>query len=493
MIALRLQYLPGSFHTTAWTSPRKGEIEWPPDPWRILVTLADTWRRIGAADSAAFVSLLGQIADPPEFLLPLTTANHTHHFRVAGSGAGPALREAMDSALALINLPRPQRVSAYIVWPNASFAPSERMLLDRICAQVRGLYDSPAACALQSVEAVPFNDTLRARVSPRSFDSLGPVVRRRVPSAMLRGESLLAALLWTSSRPGFPENQQAQIRDIEYTLPRTFLLPEEQYWRRDRSRSTIGSVYLRYRVGASRLGMRPKLRDAVAIAECFRSASIERYSRMTGEPATLRLAGKARDGSPSEGHDHPYFLPLASGDSGDIDAIAVWFPKGCTHEEYRAVASLTHLYERRLYHDNFPLKFVGADHLTTGTCWESATPVVLDRFPKVRGPAQAKRVVDAPAEQIAAMAERLTGRCPQVTVWPSARGIPLAPGMHLRPDAFGRTRSKKNTPPYPVVAATLQFEEPVSGPLVLGRLAHFGLGRFEPVGRGKRYLSHANE
>jgi hypothetical protein len=34
---------------------------------------------------------------------------------------------------------------------------------------------------------------------------------------------------------------------------------------------------------------------------------------------------------------------------------------------------------------------------------------------------------------------------------------------------------------HPAVGATLHFDRPATGPIVLGRLAHFGLGRFEPV------------
>ncbi len=481
MIALCVEYTPGAFHANPWLSPRNGDVEWPPSPWRILATLADAWRRAGAADSAAIVALLEQLAEPPEFLLPLTTSNHTRHYRVEVPGARAPRPDMLDSTIAVVDPPRPQRVSAYIVWPNATAASTVRLLLDQLCAQVERLYDTTAACVLQSVDAVPFDDPSSTRVSTKTSRAMGPTVTRWAAASMLRGEALLAALLRPSAQRALPIDGVARTRGIEYALPQTFLLPEEQYWRHDRFHPTIDPAHLCFGIGKSRAGKRPNLRDAVAIAECFRAASIERYSRRTGEPATLRLVGKSKDSSPNEGHDHPYFLPVDTKGRGEIDAIGVWFPKRCTHEEYRAIASLTQLFERHLYHDDFPLTFVGAREPMSGTRWECATPIVLDRFPKLRGPAGAKREVDAPAEQIAAMAERLTGQRPCVEVWPSTRGIPLAHGAHLRADAFRRTRTSKNAPSYPVAAATLHFEEPVIGPLVFGRLAHFGLGRFEPA------------
>ncbi len=58
-------------------------------------------------------------------------------------------------------------------------------------------------------------------------------------------------------------------------------------------------------------------------------------------------------------------------------------------------------------------------------------------------------------------------------VWPRLGG-------RIRLDAFRRARIGEHTV-HPVVGATLRFDQSVSGPIVLGRLAHFGLGRFAPA------------
>ena len=50
----------------------------------------------------------------------------------------------------------------------------------------------------------------------------------------------------------------------------------------------------------------------------------------------------------------------------------------------------------------------------------------------------------------------------------------------IRLDAFRRARIGESTV-HPAIGATLRFDQPATGPIVLGLLAHFGPGRFEPV------------
>ena len=112
------------------------------------------------------------------------------------------------------------------------------------------------------------------------------------------------------------------------------------------------------------------------------------------------------------------------------------------------------------------------------------TPVVLDRFPKRRGPGGSVPV-DAPEDQIAGALERRGFPAAQVEVWDHRRTIAHRLGGQTRLDAFRRARigerrgSRSRRPIPPVVGATIRFDRSVEGPIVLGRLAHFGLDRFE--------------
>ncbi len=267
----------------------------------------------------------------------------------------------------------------------------------------------------------------------------------------------------------------------EYRLPPEFLMVREQFERAERMQTVFGPTLLRFALERGGHSPRPSLGDALVFAELTRAAAISRLSKREGEPATHRLAGKAEDGSKREGHDHPYFLPFDADGRGQIDGIDVWFPGGCTHPEYMALTSISMLCERVVYDDDFPLTFIGAIERQQSRTWTSATPIVLERFPKVRGTNGSRRIVDAPEHQVAEMVGRAVGVPARVDIWQPGRGIERKRGGHMRIDAFRRSRMRKPSSPLPVVAASLHFEEPVSGPIALGSLAHFGLGRFEPA------------
>ncbi|MGP6158251.1 MAG: type I-U CRISPR-associated protein Csb2 [Vulcanimicrobiaceae bacterium] len=154
-------------------------------------------------------------------------------------------------------------------------------------------------------------------------------------------------------------------------------------------------------------------------------------------------------------------------------------PAGCTHDEFRALTSIAEIWDQVILEGRFAVTYLGRVERATGTLWTTATPVVLDRFPKRRGPGGSV-VVDAPEEQLQRALAR--GGLPpaRVEVWSSRQTIPHRLGGQTRLDAFRRARLGE-TPVHPVVGATISFDRPVEGPIVLGRLAHFGLGRFEPV------------
>ncbi len=65
--------------------------------------------------------------------------------------------------------------------------------------------------------------------------------------------------------------------------------------------------------------------------------------------------------------------------------------------------------------------------------------------------------------------------------FPRPEDVELSPGAWMR---FATTRpgtSRRGAPT--VVGVRLRFADPVSGPIALGGLSHFGLGLFSPEGR----------
>ena len=72
-----------------------------------------------------------------------------------------------------------------------------------------------------------------------------------------------------------------------------------------------------------------------------------------------------------------------------------------------------------------------------------------------------------------------------IEIWNLRRTIATRRGGQIRLDAFRRSRIGDRTV-HPIVGATIRFEQPVVGPIGLGRRAHFSLARpFRPVAESR--------
>jgi CRISPR-associated protein Csb2 len=253
----------------------------------------------------------------------------------------------------------------------------------------------------------------------------------------------------------------------------------EQALARDIRAAVIPPTVLRFSVDPEN-GVLPPITYAVTFAEKMRQAALKRHSAINGAPASKRLAGKQGDGRERrEGHDHPFILPLDRSERGVIDAVDVWLPQGCTSDEYRALIGISRIWDPVILEGAFAVTYLGQVTREAGTEWRTVTPVVLDRFPKRRGPGGSV-VVDAPEVQLRRALEARGFVPAGIEIWSPRETIAPRLGGRIRLDAFRRARTGEPTM-HPLVGATLRFDEPICGPIVLGRLAHFGLGRFAPV------------
>ncbi len=484
MIALRIEFLAGRFHANPWDSgTNEGEVEWPPSPWRLLRAIVAGWFRSGAEDRDELLRVLDALSAPPRFMLPPATAGHSRHYVPLGGlkKGKPERTQILDSFLA-IERDREHAAAAYASWPSTICSDKGRTVLARACRLIPYLGRAESWCEVSVVDAVPADDALVIVDLASEAEHSGPVVRRLAPGESLRGADLLRSLAEETAamrraRRLVPEGTTW----VEYRLPPDFLLVREQFDAREEREAAFGPVILRFAVERPREGVLPPITRAIDLADVMRCAALSRYSRRDGMPASLRLAGKG-DGGESvkrEGHDHPYYLPFDSRADGKIDRIDVWFPKGCTHDEYRAVASVDGLCNRAVFDEAFPLTFLGnVAPSDPALVWESITPVVLDRFPKVRGEGRSK-LIDGPAEQLQAMIRRRFNTDVDIDLWEPAAHVRRRGGIGARLDAFRSRRRGKSERLPPAVGATLRFATPITGPIVLGRLAHFGLGQFE--------------
>lgn len=484
MIALQIEFVAGQFHANPWDrGTNEGEVEWPPSPWRLLRAIVAGWHRSGAADRETLLRLVNALAEPPVFDLPGASTGHTRHYVPLGGlkGGKPERALMLDSFVAL-ERDREHGTRAFAIWPNVELGSDERRLLERCCSLVGYLGRAESWCEVSLVADVPSGPGRnRVDLASRSRnDGDGPVVRRLAAGPSMRGAGLLSALNeLTGDMRRARRTMPRGTAWVEYRLPPDFGWAPEQALQRETQRPAFGPTVLRFAIDAEN-GVLPPITDAVTVAEKMRQAAIKQHSRLNGTPASKRLAGKCEDGSNRrEGHDHPFFLPLDLRERGVVDGLDVWLPAGCTHDEFRALTSVAEIWDPIILEGRFAVTYLGRVQRASGHRWTTSTPVVLDRFPKRRG-AGGSILVDSPQEQLQRAFERRGLPPARIEVWSPRQTIPHRLGGQTRLDAFRRARIGERAI-HPVVGATVTFDEPIAGPIAVGRMAHFGLGRFEPM------------
>ncbi|MFC7640311.1 type I-U CRISPR-associated protein Csb2 [Streptosporangium lutulentum] len=222
----------------------------------------------------------------------------------------------------------------------------------------------------------------------------------------------------------------------------------------------------------------PSIRATVALTDAFRAAAVKELSGIRQAKATSLLAGKNHDDTPLTYHQHAHFLPWDQDGDRRIDEILLWVPGGLDDDELQALDKLA---GRSV---GTPKNVPGPKDLQVRIAAYGTAETILPA--QLRGPYRQWRSVTPfvpyrHRKRHQEMDDYLTA---EITRELTQRGIP-APICVSR-DAtddwplFTRHRwSRSNrTEARPGYGLTLEFAEPVSGPLALGHLSHFGLGVF---------------
>jgi CRISPR-associated protein Csb2 len=226
-------------------------------------------------------------------------------------------------------------------------------------------------------------------------------------------------------------------------------------------------------------------RQTVVVADAMRAAAMSQYGTLFGGAASEVLAGKDHAGAPLRGNRHAHWLPLDLDGDRLLDTVLVWARDGFGQEEIAALGSIRTLH----FHGGDRL---GATSLDVGVEVVVTEPEV-DRLslPGVVGPAVRWRSVTPFLPQ-----RHNKGR--EVDDWLAdcvrrelaARGIEVPFNLEReREQSWGsfrrHRRAERQERARPGYGMTLTFEQAVPGPLSIGLLSHFGMGRFEHV-RTKR-------
>ncbi len=256
-------------------------------------------------------------------------------------------------------------------------------------------------------------------------------------------------------------------------------------------------------------GDRPDLRAATFIGRAMRDALMSAL----GNPVPEWISGHLPNGAPSS-EPHLAVVPLANvgfaHSDGALMGLALVAPRRLEEtwqedtpiafEERRTLSRA--LAKLRDEDDSVELRLGAAGvwrlrpaqspdrksvdparYCARAARWSSATPIALDRFPKSNGLErlnEASALVADSCERIGLPRPRRVGVHKHAGIegapsgWP-AGGAPAWTGW-ARPKALANR---------PLFHATIEFAEPVAGPVVLGAGRFFGLGLCLPMARGE--------
>lgn len=461
MIGIAFRFELGRYHATPWGSHvNDAAIEWPPSPWRILRSLYATSRSnlslqpLSTEIDAALLQLAA--APPPRYELPAAAAAHTRHY-VPSWQWSPSKHDTdrvLDGFLAL------DPESEVVAWWDTRLDRPKRAALDAAATALGHLGRSESVCTARIVDGPPPEAPTAAPLDPAGLSGEhDEIMTLLVPSSHDLDHLSVSVADLRRKRLLVPPGTEWVDYGVRRGKPIPAPAPSD-------SRPTLA----RFRVH----GARPGIRDAVALGSFVRAALQRQFDR-DREGITSTVFSGHDGGRPRvDQHRHAHYLATPDPDGRRIDHVVVWAPEGFGPPEVAALSRLTKLHLRDRPDPLQVVLTALGDHeslrlpMLVGPApeWASLTPFGLVRHTKRR----AGRAVDGPVDQIA---RELTLRG-----FPSPNAIELIKGPWLEHRRSRPGRPNLEAPR--AVGARLSFEAPVSGPIALGALSHFGLGLFVP-------------
>jgi CRISPR-associated protein Csb2 len=241
----------------------------------------------------------------------------------------------------------------------------------------------------------------------------------------------------------------------------------------------------------------PRVQETLRVGEMTRVVAMGCYGRLNSGSVSSTLSGKV-DGKPMASHQHAYYLPSDEDHDGFIDHLTVYSPVSFDEREKQALASIRTIpmgdAENKL--QVLFLGFATKDDLIEiphlfgpGRYWTSSTPLVLTRYPKFHSNGSPK--INERGQQKDGVEDQIHREWEQVrmtnTDLPHLVNCRLEPRLLISEQksirwlefAIKRSRVKGVTSGL-IYGVTLEFEEPVHGPMAFGYSCHFGLGLLIP-------------
>jgi CRISPR-associated protein Csb2 len=252
---------------------------------------------------------------------------------------------------------------------------------------------------------------------------------------------------------------------------------------------TSGCTIVRYALDGTVL---PLVQETLSLGELARQRLQGIYGRQNDGAPSAIFSGRAADGTPLQGHRHAFYLPTGEDQDGRLDHLTVYARGQLSSEGQDLGFTEADMYALDVFHrlrqiggkPNLQLVLLGVGNRddwarTPLFCrsrqWQSVTPFMPPRHQRTRG-----RKRETPVQQLQAELQRRGFPNPTAVYDLSQRELN---GRSLRWLEFRRERlfgdgSRGQGMGY---GFTIEFAEPVAGPLCLGYGCHFGLGLFVAI------------
>ena len=492
MIAIRMRFLAGRFHSTPWGHHvNEGAVEYPPSVWRLMRSLVATLYRAfpdrahqdeGRNPAVTQLKrLLAALSSPPEFYLPNAAVAHTRHYDQANGGV-----KFFDTFVSV----NPKDEMLWI-WRDADLRKEDRAALAELLGALGTFGRAESWCEAELLSAED-SDALLARMNGEQGINSRPLaantdlagletMRLLLPDANADADKLFETLLTETAkmRKG-KQLEPTGTRWVTYTRPLDIFKPQRAV-KAKRSETKLYTV-ARFALSSAVL---PSVTEALPMAEMARFAV---SSRRADESYSLALAGKTEgEGKPlREDHAHAHFWATDEDADGRLDHLTVYAPRGFDANDVDALGRVRVV---KRHYKNLPevrlvlLGMGGRDDFAhvpifrAAKRWRSVTPFSLPRYAS-RGGGKHARPRDLPEAQLRREL-RLRGLPEPVSVTP-LDGYQTGGRRKVRWLEF-QTRRLKGGQGFGLAGFEMEFVEETAGPLALGFGCHFGLGLFEPV------------
>ena len=490
MLAIKLIFTANRYHATPWgRHVNEGVAEWPPSPWRIVRGIAASWLRTrpDLAPERVAPVLESLASQRPRFKLPAASTGHTRHYMPYNQGATQRTTLVIDPFIAV----KPQD-PMFVLWPDLDLTSQQQHDLNALLRNMPYLGRAESWIEAELVSHCPEEANSLPMETGAIPDGDWEIVRTLTPRSPVKLKDLLAETSALRGRGRIdPEGAQwwTYVRRPDcFTGFRALSPPPQEHG--------DGAQVVRFALAGKTL---PMSFDTLRWGELARRCAMSQYGKKNRGGISQALSGKDTSGKPLQGHNHVFYLPADEDGDGKLDHLTVWANQGVSAAEFQAVVSVKEILPDRR---TDPIRLVYQAHGTADEFasvspmfgknrrWRSLTPYVLPRHIKFRGPRDEngrKTMTESPQEQIA---REISLR------WPNGPRLvkaevqepqkPIAPmksgqSSGFRPFDFFRYRQRGSSGGG-VFNFTLEFDEPVSGPIALGFGCHYGLGIFVPAG-----------